>query len=89
MGKVILIENGRTIVRNATHIVRVSPTGRLGRPQPFEGCMHLVTGVPNPWVEIAGVRGHDSIIRTFGGWLLERSAWLVLGMGIARYALGY
>lgn len=41
MGKLLITENGQTIVRNFTHYVTVSPQGRLGRTWRFEGVMHL------------------------------------------------
>jgi hypothetical protein len=52
MGKLILTENGQTTVRNFTHIVRVSRYGRLGHPEPFDGTLHLVTGIAQRTLEV-------------------------------------
>lgn len=55
MGKLILTENGKTIVRNFTHIVPVSQNGTLGRPEAFFGTLHLVNGVTQRMLEVQPV----------------------------------
>lgn len=84
MGKLIVTENGQTTVRNFTHLVRVSRYGRLGRPEPFDGTLHLVTGVSQRVLEMhPGVHvEHQSFIDRLIVWV----SFFVAGFAVHRFA---
>ena len=84
MGKLIVTENGQTIVRNFTHIVKVSQFGTLGRPEPFSGTLHLVTGVSQRVLEVQP--GHGMEPRPFSERLVFWVSLLVTGAALHRLA---